>query len=90
MKARNPLTPKIKLIHSKWSWHTCSNCGIEFKDVDMWEYSYEDYSINELINCDKYSCTHCSPTKEGAIKNLMSSCDYEYYLKIEKKIKELK
>lgn len=90
MKVRNPLTPKIKLVHSKWFWHKCFNCQIEFKDVDMWKYSFEGIGVDELVSYDRYSCIKCSPTKEGAMKNLMSTIDYNAYLKVEKNIKEMK
>jgi len=90
MKVRNPLTPKIKLIHNRWFWHKCSNCGIEFKDADMWKYLYDIISADDIVNENSYSCTNCSPTKENAIKNLMSIEDYSAFLKVEKKIKEMK
>lgn len=90
MKVRNPFTPKIKLIHSRWFWHQCSKCSIEFKDVDMWKYSYDTISAEDIVNYNSYSCTKCSPTKEDAIKNLMSIEDYSAFLKVEKKIKEMK
>ena len=90
MKVRNPLTPRIKPIHSRWFWHQCSKCNIEFKDVDMWKYSYDIISAEDIVNYNSYSCTKCSPTKEDAIKNLMSIEDYSAFLKVEKKIKEMK
>lgn len=90
MKFRNPLVPKIKLVHSRRFWHKCFNCGIEFKNADMWKYSFEFINSAEVLICDRYSCTKCSPTKEDAMTNLMSTVDYNEYLKVEKNIKDLK
>ena len=56
----------------------------------MWKYSYDIISADDIVNENSYSCTKCSPTKENAIKNLMSIEDYNAFLNLEKKIKEMK
>lgn len=89
MKLRNDHKPKIKKIHSKFFYYPCCNCGVAFKDTDMWKLDSIEAGMSSMIKVSRYCCSSCAKDEDSAIKLLMDPDDYKTYINTEIQIKKL-